>query len=547
MIQNFFKLVLVVIVLLNCSCENENELVEKVDLYNSTDNGITKREFNGDSIILENPYTLSNMRKSLSVIKEKNPNSIFADLKDFKIETSHLYIKFKPRNEEDEYLLKSDSTIFLFDYRLDCEYKDDYLDNRIPLNDSIPDYYTSVPVNKKLPDVPYEIIEELYIPEQDNYFNDTSDIEKYLITYHINNKTDLFNHLIYDAFVNTGNEEEVIEEGSTTSERWFFGSRWRPKGTIRIFDNVNGQKANGTFVRSGELVPLEGAQVLMRQWFTITNGITNANGYFETSRVRGHARYIIQWERYNYSIRSGWFGQAELRGPKLKKRDWIYDIHGGRHEYYGTIHRGAHHYYYRNIGALRRPPEKSFWRKQIKIAAYLTNNGTNYNSHYAQIIPGQPWPTITLKRYEDATDVIIGTTIHELAHSTHARHAGMNHFIGSEIRMKETYSETIEWELTGNFYRERFPNYIFENNYQFRTPTNNSTYTSLMVDLIDNFNQRLVFNNTIFPNDRVNSYTIKQIEDKVMDNKTFFSFKNALFNDYSNPTESNLDELFNNW
>ena len=546
MIKKLFKLGLAVAILLNYSCEKDNDLTEKENSQNFT-NEMVKREFSGDSIVLQNPYSLSNMRKSLSIIKEKNPNSTFTELQDYKIEASHLYIKFKPRNEEDEYLLKADTTMFLFDYRLDCEYKDDYLDNRIPKNDSIPDYYTSVSINKQLPNVPFEVIDELYIPEQDIYFNDTNENEKYLITYQINNKTDLFNHLIFDAFINTGNEEEVLEEGSTQSQRWFFGKRWRPKGTIRIFDNVNGQKANGSFVRTGELVPLEGAQILMRQLFTIDNGITNANGYFSTGLVRGHARYIIQWERHNYSIRSGWFGQAELRGPKWKKRDWNLDIQGGKQEYYGTIHRGAHHYYYRNIGTLRRPPEKSFWRKQIKIAAYLTNNGTSYNAHYTQIIPGQPWPTITLKRYEDDTDAIIGTTIHELAHSTHARHAGMNHFIGSEGRMKETYAQTIEWQLTGNFYRERFPSYVFENNYQFRTPLNDPKYTSLMVDLIDNFNQRVVYNNSIYPVDRVNSYTIKQVEDKVMDTKTFYSFKNALFNGYSNPTENNLDELFNNW
>lgn len=546
MIKKMFRFTcLFMMILILYSCEKEYETIKNENPQNLAKD-MVKREFIGDSILLENPYSLSNMRNSLSYIKNKNPNSSFTELANFNINASHLYIKFKPRNEEDEFLLKSDSTMYLFDYRLDCEYKDEYLDNRKPINDSIPDYYTSIPINKEIPNIPYEIIDELYIPEQDNYFNDTEEIEKYLITYLVNNKTDLFNHLIFDAFVKTNNEEEVIEQGSTETQRWFFGKKWRPKGIIGIFDNVDGQKANGSFTK-GELVPLNGAQVLMRQWFTVDSGITNQYGYFETGTVRGHARYIIQWERHNYSIRSGWFGQAELRGPKLKGQYWFHNIIGGEQEYYGTIHRGAHHYYYRNIGTLRRPPEKSFWRKQIKIAAYLTNEGTSYNVHYVQIIPGQPWPTITLKKYEDATDAVIGTTIHELAHSTHARHAGMNHFIGSESRMKETYAQTIEWQLTGNLYRERFSSYIFENNYQFKTPSNDPKYTSLMVDLIDNFNQRIAYNNYIYPLDNVNGYSIKQIEDKVMDNKTFYSFKSALRDTYTNPTENNLDELFNNW
>ena len=65
--------------------------------------------------------------------------------------------------------------------------------------------------------------------------------------------------------------------------------------------------------------------------------------------------------------------------------------------------------------------------------------------------------------------------------------------------------------------------------------------------IIDNFNQRVVFNNNIYPIDNVSNYSIKQVEDKVMDTKTFYTFKNALFNGYSNPTENNLDQLFNNW
>lgn len=82
----------------------------------------------------------------------------------------------------------------------------------------------------------------------------------------------------------------------------------------------------------------------MHQWFTIDSGITNSNGDFSTGLDRGEARYIIQWERYQYSIRTGNFGQAELRGPKLKKQDWDKDIQGGTDEFYGHIHRGAYHY-----------------------------------------------------------------------------------------------------------------------------------------------------------------------------------------------------------
>ena len=136
MIKKLFKLGLAVAILLNYSCEKDYEVTEKENSQNIT-NDMVKREFSGDSIVLQNPYSLSNMRKSLSIIKEKNPNSTFTDLQDFKIEASHVYIKFKPKTAEEEVILKSDSTMYLFDYRLDCEYKDEYLDNRISDSDFV--------------------------------------------------------------------------------------------------------------------------------------------------------------------------------------------------------------------------------------------------------------------------------------------------------------------------------------------------------------------------------------------------------------------------
>ncbi len=525
------------------SCQEDDFIKSEIKLDEITENSdAIKREFSGDSLILQNPYSIANMKLALNNLKNKNLDSDFLNTENFQINTTHLYVKFNPKNEEEEYLLKSDSTMHLFDYRLDVEYKDEYLNNRKLTNDSISDYYTAIPVNKILPNVPYEVIDELYIPEQDDYFKNTTENERYLITYKINNKTDLFNHLIFDAFVITNNEEEVIEAGSTETQRWFFGKRWRPKGILKIYDDVL------------KIIPLEGAKILMRQWFTIDSGISDANGYFQTGTVRGHARYIIQWERQDYSIRSGWFGQAELRGPKLKNQDWNFNIENGPQQYYGTIHNAAHYYFYKDVGGLRRPPHRAFFRGQIKFAAYLVNEGTNYNSILSNILPGRPWPTITMKKYQQSSSSILGTTFHELAHSTHARHRSILRFNQSESRMKETYAQTIEWYLTTKRYNEIRPDlgFVFESNYQFRSPQFSATqpsyltYTSLMVDLIDGFNQRTAYGNQ-YVLDNVSGYSLNQIEDEVMQTKTFSELNFNLLNNYNNPTENNLTELFNNW
>ena len=116
------------------------------------------------------------MRLALNTIKNKDKSSSYLSAENFQINASHLYIKFKPRNEEEEGLLKADSTMYLFDYRLDVEYKSSFLENRPVTGDSIPEYYTAIPIDKALPNVPYETLEQLYIPEQDIYFANTRSV-----------------------------------------------------------------------------------------------------------------------------------------------------------------------------------------------------------------------------------------------------------------------------------------------------------------------------------------------------------------------------------
>lgn len=171
----------------------------------------------------------------------------------------------------------------------------------------------SVPKDHVFPDnIKTEVLEELYIPEQDPYFDDIAETGKVSKT-SINSKEDLLGNLLIAAYTLTHNEKQLgITPASKNSKTawWIFGKRWRPNGRITTQDNVLGT------------VPVEGAKVLIRQWFTVDSGITDVNGNFSTGTVRGEAIYFIQWERYEYSIRSGWFGQAETKSGYMKNQGW---------------------------------------------------------------------------------------------------------------------------------------------------------------------------------------------------------------------------------
>ena len=45
----------------------------------------------------------------------------------------------------------------------------------------------------------------------------------------------------------------------------------------------------------------------------------------------------MDWERYHFALRSGFWASAQKRGP-YRKGDWNWEIRNGdRHQYYGTI------------------------------------------------------------------------------------------------------------------------------------------------------------------------------------------------------------------
>ena len=200
---------------------------------------------------LENPYSVKNMRKAFENLKQNDKSGITV---------SHLYIKFKPKNEDDLNLIKRDSTLNLFNYPLDYEVVEGQEAYRDPeVSTSQPTYlYASIKVDYDIPDVEYEVIEELFIPEE------------------IEEKNDSFytDDLVYEALRITNNLDYDENEK---------GSKWRPKGTIKLWDKTKNQ-----------YVFPDGLKVRATRWFTTHTGFVNTNGYYSCNgRFRGKARYRI--------------------------------------------------------------------------------------------------------------------------------------------------------------------------------------------------------------------------------------------------------------
>lgn len=547
------------------SCSDEPNLTE------SSNSSYDKEAYLKLGTKLENPYSVKNMKRALDSVKAKMKTSKTSKIaSDFDIETSHLYVKVEPKDVTEETLLKRDTTQVFFDYPLDYDFPKEVSEQIGTKNkDSISTYYVAVPKDYVFPDgVKTEVLEQLYIPEQDPYFDNLTETGKVSKT-SINSKEDLLGNLLIEAYSLTNNEKQLgITPESKTSKAswWIFGKKWRPNGRITMYDNTIGKE-----------IPVEGAQVLIRQWFTVDNGITDANGYFSTGTVRGEAKYVLQWERYHYSIRNGLFGQAETKSDYKKNEPWNLYITNNRDLYFANVHQAAHDYYYKDILGLERPQLNSFWRSQMKIATFDTWSSS---VHMNQIAGFGILPSVYLRVDGAPSEIMYGTTIHELTHSAHHEMSpsGYNSLVWKAYlepeawindtdkykgakRTMESWATAVEITLTNlRYQRLGYPNFRYKEkenqksnsnpNFQGTTLNNgdvvNNFYTSVFYDLTDNFNQRAVYFNNTVPLDRVSGFTIKQVQDVIRGSQSWGEVKGKLRSQYPN-TADLTDELLSNW
>ena len=457
---------------------------------------------------LENPYATEVMQQAAANIGTR-----------IDVKTSHLYVKFIPKNEEELYQLEKDSTLTLFSYPLDYEIEEGgtyYRDPTVP--EGQPTYqYTVVEIDYHFPkSVEYEILEELYQPENAS----NGRLEEAVV-----------DELEDEAYRITGNLEE--EKPSENSKTTIFRSRWRPAGRITFNDDVLG------------VVPMQGVEVRARKFTTFYKGITDANGRYSCDgRFRDRANYSIQWERNQFKITSSWAvaSPALYNGPKMRG-DWNLQLNrGGRSYYYANVFRAALHYYYQNINGLRRPPQNGFLKSRMTIGAYFEENDDANGVHgswwYRRLLE---LDRIRIYNPQNDSDDIYATTIHELAHASHWG-MGSGDFNDTDPIVKESWASGVQWELSRMIYAGYTRDY------------SRLDYTGVVQDMIDGpkvttsfFHSRFGVRRTRSYNDNVSGYTIRQIEDALNGQETWDSWRINIVNRYTNGTEGNLPATFTYW
>ncbi len=510
----WWTIVAIFITFLFSSCQKELEIKNNINTH--LQKSVTENEDEipykeGTNTLLgenkKNPYTVANMNDAWQYLADNG----YTTNSGAKVYASHYYVKFKPKSSDEYEELQKDTTVEFSDMPIEStviQNGDYYHDPSLP--DTIPTYqYAAVKVDYQFPKgIDYEIIDKLYIPEQDNNFN-----------YENGGSEDLFvDRLLNRAYLQTGNYEDTIALDNAKSSHL---KNYYPKGNIRVFDT-----------RLQHYIGMEGVRIRARRWFTVVNSYTDFNGSYQINHsFKRPCNYSMWFGNPLFAVRHYLVSMTYwINGPK-KKNEWNYDLNNGYQRFAGHVYRGAFRYYLKNNGGLVRP-----WnplRRQVYIAkdANIDCSGVNW------IV----LPIIRIGRYrqngtEYNSDEILSSTCHETAHTAHVMimNWGVIQYWQVTSQLQESWAVAVEWYLTHIEYAERgISNYgnwdyypsnppQYPNNlaYQYwNSDRNSNKYTSLYINLIDDYNE----NNKILLNgyigtidDQVSGYTLPFIESNIL-------------------------------
>lgn len=204
---------------------------------------------------LNNPYSLSNMRSAyLDLIKSKASSEEGSDIQ--QLQANCLYVRFLPKDSTDVAALQ-DLHLELFDYPLDYDILVEgeyYHDPSIP-EDEITWQYTTVSPDFVFPEIPYEILDECFIPD------DESDDDGTKAMGIIGFSSELEKLAILKA--------DLPEKFSLTPETKGLFSGSKPSGTFRVYDD-----SRKTYIG------IKGAKIRCHFFVNWSTAYTNESGYY---------------------------------------------------------------------------------------------------------------------------------------------------------------------------------------------------------------------------------------------------------------------------
>lgn len=468
------------------------------------------------------PYTIENMKSAFNKLAPETRNGLSAE--DVVVNT-HNYIKFTFQTDEQfDYVRNAGIEMYFIPMDLDVVEGGYYADEGD--TDGTRVRYCVVTVAQMSivteSKAEFEVLEELFMAEEEGY-----ETRGFTTRSGTNLSSNFIDELVQESYLLTGNKSWLPDENDVSTAT----RASRPQGRIQYRDYNPG----GDFRNIG----MQGLKEKAIRLLKTATGICDANGYYSCDNTfNNNWKYETTFERNDFDVNNGRNGSFAYVSPKTTK-SWSFTIgdRSSKGYYMSTIFRACFHYYYENINGLRRPPQNSFWKTQMKLAYFHEDGASSGQTAMWRRFLGMG-NAIHMWKGPDLWNLYY-TTIHELAHASHwnlsSSKSDYNNTSDANSKVCESWAVGVGWFLT----RMKYPTWRGKG-------YSNPHYSYIVVDMIDTDIQHVASRGlNATGGDNVTSYTLRQIEDTINGATSPTKWYNNIYSKYpSNLTRGNLRVLF---
>ena len=494
---------------------------------------------------LQNPYTVANMQEALANLQANSRTASDP----YEIAATHHYVRFLPSDSVDVDVLSDDDHLELYDYPLDYELVqggDFYHDPELA-EDQVTWQYTVVPVGYQFPNIQYEIIDDLFMIEEDR---PSSGSRMALSNWY---------ELEEEALRITGNWE-----GGSAGSR---ASEYFPKGYIKVQRNFNAAGA-----RTIDTVGVAGVKVRARYFVKIKSDHTDANGFFQiTTGFRNEVHYSIEWETDDYKITNGVGFSINFEAKDKQKKDWNPVFAFGASDVHWAAATMLNAIYAFKKQASTEGLKQASGLGNIKIRPIFDSKASNVVNgsfkHYGAVpfIVGGPiglgaQVVLDLALRNDVRFFLNGfhhtgnihqTMMHELGHMSHILKSPVNFQTSylADPMVVESWGTAVEYYFTMPYYPTLAEGLPKKTKTRLNAGGTLWQYTPFFIDLRDTQNQRIdlpklgLGDSSQFANDAVSGYTLIQMQNALDSRTTLKGVQEYLINNYSNSSEGKIEEM----
>lgn len=414
-----------ILTLLTSACaEKISSPSEHVDYGSEREDYVTRLD-DGIMVLgekLNNPYSLLNMQAAYDELcKTKSLSSE-------KLEATDLYVRFLPKDSTDIAFLQNLDLEF-FDFPLDYEieaYGNYYHDPSVPEGE-ITWQYTKVKPDFVFPDIQYEIIDECYIPEEDEELTKSS---------------------IGDGGFAEELEMLAIRMADLPAEYSVSGDYIETKAKVK---NIPSGYVKLHYDSISE--PVKGVKVRCHYFLKWTSDYTDENGYYKVSKkftCNPHYSIIVENVK-DFTIWGNWgfLAPANHNVGRYNKSGYDFEIYDNSQAWKWLVINNAAYDYYKMCekDGIKKPPTNlKIWcwgNVSVSSAPMLRHlvglNATLFALPFATMLYAGPvgvtfsflsWfvmmalPDVTIGTYGKDYYYIYTVVWHELSHSSHFSYAG---------------------------------------------------------------------------------------------------------------------------